>query len=110
MKPAQQVKDTALYPISIKIATDRLDTALKENKLDQAIYHKNRIEKLLSDGLKLGVLKENSTLLKSVLAYVNPVKSQFDKRFVVFNANSTAADKPTTFGGTATEVKNMIKP
>lgn len=105
MKPAQQVKDTALYPISIKIATDRLDTALKENKLDQAIYHKNRIEKLLSDGLKLGVLKENSTLLKSVLAYVNPVNSQFEKSFVFFNANSTASDKPTTFGGTATEVK-----
>ncbi|MDF9298541.1 5'-nucleotidase C-terminal domain-containing protein [Geobacillus stearothermophilus] len=105
LKPAQQVKDAALYPVSIKIETDRLNAALKENKIDQAIYHKNRIEKFVSEGLKLGVLKENSNLFKSVMAYVNPVKAEFEKRFVVFNANSTAADKPTTFGGTAAEVK-----
>lgn len=105
MKSAQQVKDTALYPVSIKIETDRLNAALKENKLDQAIYHKNRIDKLLSDGVKLGVLKENSNLLKSVLNYVNPVKEKFGKLSVIFHANSTEADKPTTFGGTANEVK-----
>jgi 5'-nucleotidase / UDP-sugar diphosphatase len=73
VKPAQQVRDAALYPVSIKIETDRLNTALKENKLDQAIYHKNRIDKLLSDGVKLGKLKEYSHLLKSVLAYVNRI-------------------------------------
>jgi 5'-nucleotidase / UDP-sugar diphosphatase len=105
LKPAQQVKDAALYPVSIKIETDRLNAALKENKIDQAIYHKNRIEKFVSEGLKLGVLKENSKLLKSVMAYVNPVKADLEKRFAIFNADSTIADKPTTFGGTAAEVK-----
>jgi hypothetical protein len=105
VKPAQQVKDSALYPVSIKIATDRLNAALKENKIDQAIYHKNQIDKLVNGGLRLGVLKKNSNLFKSVIAYINPVKAEFEKRFVVYYANSTAADKPTTFGGTATEVK-----
>ncbi|KDE45830.1 hemoblobin-interacting domain-containing protein [Geobacillus sp. CAMR5420] len=105
LKPAQQVKDAALYPVSIKIETDRLNAALKENKIDQAIYHKNRIEKFVSEGLKIGVLKENSNLLKSVMAYVNPVKAELEKRFAIFNADSTAADKPTTFGGTAAAVK-----
>ncbi|WJQ13799.1 5'-nucleotidase C-terminal domain-containing protein [Geobacillus stearothermophilus] len=105
LKPAQQVKDAALYPVSIKIETDRLNAALKENKIDQAIYHKNRIEKFVSEGLKLGVLKENSKLLKSVMAYVNPVKADLEKRFAIFNADSTIADKPTTFGGTVAEVK-----
>ncbi|GLH64210.1 5'-nucleotidase C-terminal domain-containing protein [Parageobacillus sp. G301] len=105
LKPAQQVKDAALYPVSIKIETDRLNAALKENKIDQAIYHKNRIEKFVSEGLKLGVLKENSKLLKIVMAYVNPVKADLEKRFAIFNADSTIADKPTTFGGTAAEVK-----
>ena len=105
LKPAQQVKDAALYPVSIKIETDRLNAALKENKIDQAIYHKNRIEKFVSEGLKLGVLKENSKLLKSVMAYVNPVKADLEKRFAIFNADSTIAGKPTTFGGTVAEVK-----
>ncbi|MCZ0756805.1 5'-nucleotidase C-terminal domain-containing protein [Anoxybacillus sp. J5B_2022] len=105
VKPAQQVKDAALYPVSIKIETDRLNAALKENKIDQAIYHKNRIEKFVNEGLKFGFLEENSNLLKSVMAYVKPVKAELEKRFTIFNADSTAADKPTTFGGTATGVK-----
>lgn len=73
VKPAQQARDAALYPVSIKIEADRLNTALKENKLDQVIYHKNRIDKLLSDAVKLGKLKEYSNLLKSILAYVNKI-------------------------------------
>jgi hypothetical protein len=105
VKPAQKVRETALYPISIKIEADRLNAKLKENKIDQVIYHKNRIEKFVSDGLRLGLLKENSNLFKSVMAYVNPFKTEFEKRFTVYNANSTSADKPTTFGGTQAQVK-----
>ncbi|EIJ80387.1 5'-nucleotidase [Bacillus methanolicus PB1] len=73
VKPAQLARDAALYPISIKIETDRLNNALNENKLDQVIYHKNRIDKLLSDGVKHGKLKEYSNLLKSVLDYVKRI-------------------------------------
>jgi len=60
--PANKTKETALYPVSIKIEIDRLNKALVDKDKEKALYHANRLEKFFEEGLKGGHLVEKSEL------------------------------------------------
>ncbi|OMF59340.1 hypothetical protein BK139_13130 [Paenibacillus sp. FSL R5-0490] len=102
---AYEIKESALYPISLKMEMDRLDSALKNKDTDQVIYHTSRIDKLFKDGTKLDLLDKKSKLYTKLKTNYESYQEKIKAFVSIIESHSTNADQPTTAGGNSKEVK-----
>ncbi|MBN8201459.1 Ig-like domain-containing protein [Bacillus sp. NTK034] len=102
---AYDIKESALYPTSLKMEMDRLDSALKNKDVDQVIYRTGRIDKLFKDGTKLDLLDKESKLYTKLKTNYESYQKQIQAFVSIIESHSTNADQPTTAGGDSKELK-----
>ncbi|OKO88537.1 MULTISPECIES: 5'-nucleotidase C-terminal domain-containing protein [Geobacillus] len=110
VKPAERVRQVALYPVSIQIEADRLRASVAEGRLDDVIACQTRIDRWLKEGNTSGAMRENSRLRESIRAYAQAAKNEAATRWTIIEAASTDPNHPTAAGGTAGKEQEYDRP
>lgn len=105
VKGAKEVREKAAYPVSIKIALDDFNAALKENNVEKSIYHASRLEKLFA----AAKLPEGSAISKTLTASYKESQKNYENIVTVFKADSTDSTNPTIAGGTVSGLQKINK-
>lgn len=103
--PAYQAKEAALYPVSIKIELDRLNTALAKKDTDQSIYHTSRLDKFFAEAVSEGYLDKDSSIYYQLADAFKNSKESYKKLVNVIQSDSDDINNPTIFGGTDSAVQ-----
>ncbi|MFE8701770.1 hypothetical protein ACFYKX_14315 [Cytobacillus sp. FJAT-54145] len=106
---AYDIKEKALYPVSIKMELDRLSNSINDENVNDVIYHYDRLVKLFEDGEKTGNLEQNPKLLSALEKLRADIKAELDKVVTIFEADSLKKSNPTIIGQSiTTEYRNTV--
>ncbi|WP_316570488.1 hypothetical protein [Neobacillus sp. YIM B06451] len=96
---AQKAKDLAMYPVSIKIEMDRLNTAIEAKDSSKITYHVDRIKKYFEDGVAKGLLVKESPISQKLEAAFKIAQEKIPENKIPEAPQPPVITPPTSGGG-----------